>query len=387
MMKTRLYRVILLIVFFVINIIVATSSNAEYAGTNSIPGNYPETSTRQFTSDELSRYSKDDLTLMRNEIYARHGYIFKSNKKMMNHFNSQPWYQPRNNNVDSMLTRLERDNIELIRQSEKTAPSVSIPVEKTATSQTQIVNETVPPQSPQMSQQRDEPINGDSIKQEKSDTNVNSNANTSHKEENTASVKDKNSFTGEHWFMIFILFAISVITMYAVGINLHGSCSLNIFVDYTDALMTMAGVLIPFLLFIFAKDAQSMAFKLFALLISIIILFFPIKSAFIYNPSAGMGVLALTIKFFTSFMYFLGIFFIILGSSSSKKDGESEASYQRRRERSIASSRASMGIHSLIFMWIVHKTSRLKEFSGETLNMSFDNQFAQLMTSAVETED
>ena len=54
---------------------------------------------------------------MRNEIFARHGYIFKS-EEMINYFSEQSWYSPTNNDVISLLTVIERKNIELIKSYE-----------------------------------------------------------------------------------------------------------------------------------------------------------------------------------------------------------------------------------------------------------------------------
>lgn len=54
----------------------------------------------------MASLSKTELRLMRNEIFARHGYIFKS-ADLRNHFSKQPWYNARYSNVDAMLTPIE----------------------------------------------------------------------------------------------------------------------------------------------------------------------------------------------------------------------------------------------------------------------------------------
>jgi hypothetical protein len=54
---------------------------------------------------------------MRNEIYARYGYIFKS-KEMRNYFTAQSWYTPRYSDVSSFLSETEKKNIELIKRYE-----------------------------------------------------------------------------------------------------------------------------------------------------------------------------------------------------------------------------------------------------------------------------
>jgi hypothetical protein len=59
---------------------------------------------------------------MRNEIYARHGWIF-NRSDLRNYFESQPWYRPKgdlynapqsNRWVEAELTPLERRNIRII---------------------------------------------------------------------------------------------------------------------------------------------------------------------------------------------------------------------------------------------------------------------------------
>lgn len=83
-----------------------------------IPGDYPDASIRVLTASELSGYSKRELKLMRNEIFARHGYIFKT-EDMKKYFSSKQWYEPKYNDVNSMLTDIEQQNIGTIKQLEK----------------------------------------------------------------------------------------------------------------------------------------------------------------------------------------------------------------------------------------------------------------------------
>ena len=72
---------------------------------------------RKLTEDDLAGMSKKELRLMRNWIFARHGYIFSSTE-MRNYFEQQPWYQGRYSNVTSMLTDIEKYNINFIKEHE-----------------------------------------------------------------------------------------------------------------------------------------------------------------------------------------------------------------------------------------------------------------------------
>ncbi|KXX66671.1 YARHG domain-containing protein [Flammeovirga sp. SJP92] len=82
-------------------------------------GQYPQASTRFLTSSDLESLSKEELQLMRNEIFARYGYKFIEGGKMDQHFQALEWYQGQHESVDKWLTEFERENIELIQEFEK----------------------------------------------------------------------------------------------------------------------------------------------------------------------------------------------------------------------------------------------------------------------------
>lgn len=77
-------------------------------------GMFPEGSERRLTNDDVTNLSSRELKIMRNEIFARHGYIFKTND-MKVHFASQPWYTPMYDNVTIMLSKIEEDNVRFIQ--------------------------------------------------------------------------------------------------------------------------------------------------------------------------------------------------------------------------------------------------------------------------------
>lgn len=53
---------------------------------------FPESSSRYLSDEEISVYSSSDLELAKNEIYARHGRQFVT-ERIANYFNSKSWYQ------------------------------------------------------------------------------------------------------------------------------------------------------------------------------------------------------------------------------------------------------------------------------------------------------
>jgi hypothetical protein len=70
----------------------------------------------------------EDARKLRNEIYARHGRIFKD-KWLQRYFASFDWYKPNPNYSDSLLTAVERQNAAAIAAYEKKATSVMDAVE------------------------------------------------------------------------------------------------------------------------------------------------------------------------------------------------------------------------------------------------------------------
>jgi hypothetical protein len=95
-------------------------------------GKYEFASKRLLTQQDLDGYSQLELKIMRNEIFARYGYIFKTSD-MKSHFGAQSWYRPSSADVMKMLTQVEKKNIELIKQYEKVAPDTPVPEPETET--------------------------------------------------------------------------------------------------------------------------------------------------------------------------------------------------------------------------------------------------------------
>ncbi len=54
---------------------------------------WPAQASRYLTNAELADCGCGDLKILRNEIYARHGRIFKTDY-LRNYFMDQPWYSP-----------------------------------------------------------------------------------------------------------------------------------------------------------------------------------------------------------------------------------------------------------------------------------------------------
>jgi len=74
-------------------------------------------STQLLTEDDIRSMSKQDLRILRNEIYARHGYIFKS-KDLRDYFSAKDWYHPQYSDVSNLLNTIEKRNVAFIQRHE-----------------------------------------------------------------------------------------------------------------------------------------------------------------------------------------------------------------------------------------------------------------------------
>lgn len=74
-------------------------------------------STQILTEDDLLGLSKQELRILRNEIFARHGYIFKS-QDLRGYFSTKDWYKPQYNDVTRLLNTIEQRNVAFIQRHE-----------------------------------------------------------------------------------------------------------------------------------------------------------------------------------------------------------------------------------------------------------------------------
>ncbi len=70
----------------------------------------------RLTDADINGMSKKELRILRNTIYARHGYIFKS-ADLREHFSKFDWYVP-SKSVVTDLSNIEQLNVALIQQYE-----------------------------------------------------------------------------------------------------------------------------------------------------------------------------------------------------------------------------------------------------------------------------
>lgn len=80
-------------------------------------GQYPKASTKLLKEADVENMRPAELRIMRNEIYARHGYSFTL-VDMQKHFATAEWYMPVVLDVKDKLTPVEKKNAELIKRYE-----------------------------------------------------------------------------------------------------------------------------------------------------------------------------------------------------------------------------------------------------------------------------
>ncbi len=88
--------------------------------TTSFNMNKYNASTDVLTKEQVANLKKADIFVIRNAIYARHGYSFK-NQQLRAYFDRQSWYIPISTDVKSEFTEIEKKNIELLLRYEKNA--------------------------------------------------------------------------------------------------------------------------------------------------------------------------------------------------------------------------------------------------------------------------
>ena len=82
----------------------------------------PDSDSRAYTYEELSGLSAQEIRLAKNELYARHGWIFKS-ADLQDYFNSKSWYhgtvEPDDFDDTAVFNKYELANRDFIIEYEK----------------------------------------------------------------------------------------------------------------------------------------------------------------------------------------------------------------------------------------------------------------------------
>lgn len=82
--------------------------------------NYLTPVDRVVTAAELAGWSKAELRVMRNEVFARHGRIFQS-ADLQDYFSKKAWYRQNTSYSDDLLTAVDKENVRIIQEHEEKA--------------------------------------------------------------------------------------------------------------------------------------------------------------------------------------------------------------------------------------------------------------------------
>lgn len=85
---------------------------------NPAVGDFPEASTSYLEVPDVENMLPEQIEMIRNEIYARHGYSF-TNMKIRRIFDAKDWYIPMGVDIREQLTELEAHNIDLLYNYEE----------------------------------------------------------------------------------------------------------------------------------------------------------------------------------------------------------------------------------------------------------------------------
>lgn len=99
----------------------SASDNAEAAEVAMEDSNgyiLPDSDSRKLKKSDLAGMTAQQLSYAKNEIYARHGRVFKSSE-LQDYFNKKDWYEENDDFKDEDLSKKEAENTEFIAAYQK----------------------------------------------------------------------------------------------------------------------------------------------------------------------------------------------------------------------------------------------------------------------------
>ena len=99
----------------------SASDNAETAEVAMEDSNgyiLPDSDSRKLKKSDLAGMTAQQLSYAKNEIYARHGRVFKSSE-LQDYFNEKDWYEENDDFKDEDLSKKEAENTEFIDAYQK----------------------------------------------------------------------------------------------------------------------------------------------------------------------------------------------------------------------------------------------------------------------------
>lgn len=100
------------------NSVFSSSNNTKSTDMASSEYILPGSDFKRLTESEIDTLTLEQLRLARNEIYARHGYIFKS-EDLQSYFSEKAWYHKNSSYDGTTLSEVEKYNVELLQTRER----------------------------------------------------------------------------------------------------------------------------------------------------------------------------------------------------------------------------------------------------------------------------
>jgi Uncharacterized protein conserved in bacteria len=168
---------------------------------------------------------------------------------------------------------------------------------------------------------------------------------------------------------------IFLILISCLSVFLHLQGKLIIYKDYTDAAVTIGGVIVSIIIFYTCKNFLNISeftSKLIACIFFFVNFIFVFRMTYITNSNIIYTTLSLLTRYTTTFLYVI-LMFGLMFSGSSRKKGESDAAFERRSKRESEQSKAWMVALTALMLWFVHITTKFREWSllGDYLSLSF----------------
>lgn len=168
---------------------------------------------------------------------------------------------------------------------------------------------------------------------------------------------------------------VSLLLIVVVSVFLHVSGKLIIYKDYTDAVITISGVIGSLIILLVCRNLFNLSVDAswtISLLFFFAIFIFVFRMTYVTNNNIVFIILSLLTKYTTTFLYailMLGLMF----SGSSRRKGESAVAFELRRRREEAQTKAWMAIITALFIWFVRISTRVRDWSpvGNYFSLSF----------------
>lgn len=150
---------------------------------------------------------------------------------------------------------------------------------------------------------------------------------------------------------------------------------LIIYRDYTDAAITVGGVFISIIIYFTCTkffNTSEFTSSLITCLFFFVNFIFVFRMTYITNSNILYTIFSLLTKYTTTFLYVF-LMFVLMFSGSSKKQGESQAAFERRSKREAVQTKAEMLALSALLFWFIRITTKFREWSllGDYFSLSF----------------